>query len=299
MSNARHALLTITRDQGMVETLRETIGPDQPVKSVNSVEEAIAQAQEEEPGLILLDMMVADLEVNNICQKLKGAPRTSGIPILLVAPSDEEAVRGLEQGANDYLLSPIQPLVARNRLRSYLDLGRCIEALRRFSLIDGVMGIANRKRFDEFLTLEWRRNSRNRTPLSIVLMDLDHFRAYNEHYGTTAGDECLKRIAAAFQDATQRPGDLVASYTKGGFACVLPETDSLGAVSVAERMRAELATLAIPHAKSTTASILTMSVGTATRIPTGDMEPEDLIAIAERFLGEAKRAGRNRVAFGS
>jgi diguanylate cyclase (GGDEF)-like protein len=180
-----------------------------------------------------------------------------------------------------------------------MDLGRCIEALRRFSLVDRVTGIANRRRFDEFLTLEWRRNLRNRTALSIVLMDLDHFRTYNEHYGLMAGEECLKRVGMAFQDATQRPGDLVASYSKGGFACILPETDTLGAVSVAERMRAELATLAIPHAKSTTASILTMSVGTATRVPTGDVEPEDLIAMAERTLGEAKRAGRNRVMFGN
>ena len=130
-------------------------------------------------------------------------------------------------------------------------------------------------------------------------MDLDHFRTYNERYGTSAAEESLKRIAAAFNDATQRSGDLVACYSKGGFACVLPETDMLGAVSVAERMRAELATLAIPHAASTTAPILTMSVGTATQVPGVDSEPEELIAMAERSLGDAKRAGRNRVAFSS
>ena len=299
MSIARHALLTITSDKGMVEALRELLGTDQPVNSSLSAREGLAEAQAGETGLILLDTRLADLDFNTFCQKLKGDPRISDLPVIALVASDREAVQRLEQGANDYLLAPLQPIVARTRLRNYMDLGRCIEALRRFSLVDRVTGIANRRRFDEFLTLEWRRNLRNRTALSIVLMDLDHFRTYNEHYGLMAGEECLKRVGMAFQDATQRPGDLVASYSKGGFACILPETDTLGAVSVAERMRAELATLAIPHAKSTTASILTMSVGTATRVPTGDVEPEDLIAMAERTLGEAKRAGRNRVMFGN
>ena len=298
MSIARHALLTVTSDLGTVETLRELLGAEQPLKSSLSARAAITEAQAVEPGLILLDTTLAGLDIHAFCQALKGDPRTSGIPVILMAPSDKEAVKGLEQGANDYLVSPLQPIVARARLRNYLDLGRCLEALRSFSLIDGVTGIANRRRFDDFLTLEWRRNLRNHTPLSIVIMDLDHFRAYKAHYGAKAGDDCLRQIATAFQDATQRPGDLVALYNNGGFACILPETDTLGAVSVAERMRAELATLAIPHAKSSAAAILTLSVGTATRIPTGDMEPEDLIALAERSMGEAKRAGRNRVMFG-
>ena len=299
MSIGRPALLIITSDHGAVETLRALLDADQPVKAAISTLEAITESQAEAPGLILLDTALSELDIHTFCQTFNGDPRTSGIPIILLAPSETEAIQGLEQGASDYLIAPIQPLVARTRIRNYMDLGRCLEALRRFSLIDGVTGIANRKHFDDFLTLEWRRNLRNRTPLSLVLMELDHFRAYNEFYGAKAGDECLKRVATAFQDATQRPGDLVAFYSKSGFACILPETDTLGAVSVAERMRAELATLAIPHAKSSAASRLTLSVGTATRVPTADMEPEDLIALAERFLGEAKRAGRDRVMFGS
>ena len=194
---------------------------------------------------------------------------------------------------------PLEPVVAKKRILNYVDLGRCLEALRRFSLIDGVTGIANRRRFDEFLILEWRRNFRNRTPISIVFMDLDHFRAYTEHYGMDAGEDCLKRIASAFQDAIQRPGDLVAIHTWGVFACILPETDTLGAVSVAERMRAELATLAIPHAKSETAPVLTMSVGTATRVPAEDTTLDDLVESAGRSLRGAKHAGRNRVEFGN
>ena len=205
MSIARHALLTITSDMGMVKLMRELLGAEQVVATANYVEEAITEAQAGEPGLILLDASLAGLDIHAFCQNLKGDLRTSGIPILLLTPSEKEALKGLGQGADDYLMTPIQPLIAKTRIRNYLDLGRCIEALRRFSLIDRVTGIANRRRFDEFLTLEWRRNLRNHTHLSLVVMDLDHFRTYLEHYGIPAGDECLKRVATAFQDATQRP----------------------------------------------------------------------------------------------
>ena len=299
MSIARHALLTITTDQELVARLREMVGPDQAVLTAPSAREAITEIQDKGPACVLLDAKLTGLDIRAFCQAMRGDPRTSGIPVLLAASTDQEAFRGLEQGANDYLLSPLQALVTRTRLHNYTDLGRCLEALRSFSLVDGMTGIANRRRFDDFLTLEWRRNLRNSTPLSIVLMDLDHFRAYNEYYGPQAGEDSLRRVATAFQEATQRPGDLVAFYSKGRFACILPETDTLGAVSVAERMRAELATLAIPHAKSSAAPMLTLSVGAATRIPTGEMEPEGLIALAERAMAEAKRAGRDRVRFAS
>ena len=298
MTTVRHALLALTQDPGLMETLRAVLGADQPLEQTGSPQEAVEQAQTGSLGLVLLDSSLEGLDAGALCLQLKKDPRTSRLPVLVLVPSGEEAVRAVQEGASDVLLGPLDPVVTRNRIRNYVDFGRCIEALQKFSLIDGVTGIANRHRFDEFLALEWRRNSRNHTPLSIVLMDLDHFRAYTEHYGPAQGDACLKEVATAFQEATQRPGDLVAFYTRGGFACILPETDNLGAVSVAERLRAELATLAIPHETSDTAPTLTMSVGTATQIPAPGLEPEDLVASAEHALREAKRAGRNRVVFG-
>jgi diguanylate cyclase (GGDEF)-like protein len=299
MSVARHALLTVTDDPKVVETLKACVEPAIPVLAVGSAPEALSEVQSGEPGLVLLDHRMPGLGISEFCQKLKIDPRTSRLPVLILCASEQEALPWLGKGVNDFLTFPFQIEVARTRLQNYQDLGRCVEALRRFSLVDSMTGIANRRRFDEFLTLEWRRNLRNHTPLSLVLMEVDHFRTYQDHYGVPAGESALRQIAAAFMEATQRPGDLVAYYSKAGFACVLPETDNLGAVSVAERMRAELATLAIPHEKSTTADILTMSVGTATRIPSSDMEPEDLIAMTEGSLHEAKRAGRNRVMFTS
>ncbi len=299
MSVSRYAFLTLTTDPQATAALQGLLGADQTSVTVETPSAALARAQEDEPGLILLDPRVPGVNVGEFSLKLKKDPRTSGIPLLVLAGSEQGAAAGLEAGANDCLVLPLNPSVARARLRNYIDLGRCIEALRRFSLVDSVTGIANRRRFEEFLTLEWRRNLRNHTALSIVLMDLDHFRAYIDHHGAPAAEDTLKRIATAFIEAIQRPGDLVASFGLGSFACVLPETDNLGAVSVAERLRAELATMAIPHGESETAPNLTMSIGTATRIPSSSLDLDDLISLAERALREAKLAGRNRVMFGS
>lgn len=299
MSIAKHAILTVTNDPALLPALQRVVDVDCPIRTAASGDEALTEAQAHELGLILVDLRLPDLDISAFNTKLRTDPRTSGLPLLLIAATEAEAVTGMNLGANDYVLYPFEPTISRSRLRNYLNLGHCIEALRRFSLVDAVTGIANRRRFDEFLTLEWRRSMRNRLPISIVLMDLDHFHAYGEQYGTPVADETLKRIATAFHEAMQRPGDLIASYSRGGFACVLPETDTLGAVSVAERMRAELAMLDIPHEASDTASILTMSVGAVTRVPSPGQEPEELVAIAERILIDAKKAGRNRVLFGS
>lgn len=298
MNIARHALLAVTDDHKTLETLRELLGDEQPLEAAGSAQEAVETARSGGSALILVDTRAKGLDLGEFCRQLKNDARTSGIPVLGLAASDQEAAATIALGVSDCLAVPVEPRIARARIRNYTDLGRCIEALRRFSLVDGVTGIANRHRFEEFLALEWRRNFRNQTPLSLVIMELDHFGAYLEHYGRTAGDECLKRIATAFQDATQRPGDLIALYAWNGFACVLPETDTLGAVSVAERMRAELATLAIPHAKSPAACVLTMSVGTATRVPSRDLNLEPLVETAASNLKEAQQAGGDRVTFG-
>ncbi|HWQ11079.1 MAG TPA: diguanylate cyclase [Holophaga sp.] len=297
MNTSRHALLAVAQAPGTVDALKAILGDGHVVDRAGSLEEAIAQARQAAPGLMLVEAGTGD--VAGFCVQLKNDPRTASIPVLLLASSLEEAIPAIEQGVNDFLPLPLEPATTRNRIRNYVDFGRCVEALRKYPLVDGVTGLATRHRFDDFLALEWRRCLRNRIQISIALMELDHFETYAEQVGAEAADACLRRVAEALQDAIQRPGDLMASYSRGRFAFVLPETDTLGAVSVAERLRAELASLAIPHTTQETAPILTMSVGTATRLPAEGSESEELVALAEHYLQEARLAGRNRVVFGS
>jgi diguanylate cyclase (GGDEF)-like protein/PAS domain S-box-containing protein len=163
------------------------------------------------------------------------------------------------------------------------------------ALVDGLTGIANRRQLDAVLDREWRRGSRGRTPLSLVLVDIDSFKPYNDLYGHPAGDECLQRVAAALAEVPRRAGDLVARYGGEEFAMVLPDVDADGALRLAEAARCRIEALAIQHGASTAAPIVTISAGAATRFPSHGSSPRLLVAAADRALYLAKRRGGNRI----
>ena len=160
---------------------------------------------------------------------------------------------------------------------------------------DGLTGIANRRRFDEVLEHEYARLSRTGSPLSLLILDVDHFKAYNDTYGHVAGDECLKRIAKIFQTQLNRPSDIAARYGGEEFAVILPDTDNLGAVRLAELIRVETENFQIRHESSTTADRVTVSIGVVTLITSGCRASTDMITIADQCLYRAKSEGRNRV----
>ena len=163
------------------------------------------------------------------------------------------------------------------------------------ALIDGLTGIANRRQLDTELEREWRRGSRRRAPLSLVLLDVDGFKAFNDLYGHPAGDECLRQVAAALAEVPRRAADLVARYGGEEFAMVLPDLDAAGAARMAEAARARIEALAIPHARSAATAVVTISAGAATRYPCRGGAAAALVAAADRALYLAKRRGRNRV----
>jgi diguanylate cyclase (GGDEF)-like protein len=170
--------------------------------------------------------------------------------------------------------------------------------LERLSMTDGLTEIANRRHFDDALALEWRRSTRAETPLSVVMLDLDHFKAYNDGYGHHLGDECLKRVARALRTAVRRAGDVVARYGGEEFVLLLPDTDAARAARFAERLRAKLEAMAVPHGHSPVSPVVTASFGVATAHPQRGVRPQTVVEAADRQLYEAKRAGRNRVCAG-
>jgi diguanylate cyclase (GGDEF)-like protein len=169
------------------------------------------------------------------------------------------------------------------------------KTLRRMATIDALTGIANHRYFREFLESEWRRAVRDQAPVSIILIDIDDFKGFNDAFGHQAGDECLRRVAAALSGGVGRAGDLVARYGGEEFVVVLGNTDARGGLVMAERLRGRVEALAIPHPRSVCAGSVTVSVGVATMPATRQLSPDDLVTMADSALVCAKRDGRNRV----
>ena len=173
-------------------------------------------------------------------------------------------------------------------------LERSNQQLELLSATDGLTGLANRRQFDQHLYGEWQRSMRNGQPLSLLLIDIDHFKRYNDHYGHLAGDACLRQVAAILYDCAQRSGELVARYGGEEFALLLPGTDGTAAMTVAQRCMDELARAAIEHADSPVSDYLTFSIGVATVVASQDLVPESLVRSADEALYQVKSSGRAR-----
>ncbi|HNX93855.1 MAG TPA: diguanylate cyclase [Holophaga sp.] len=259
--------------------------------------EAMALAASENPDLIVLDVAMQGMDGYEVLRRLKEDPGTQNIPVIFLADPHAGAseARALELGAIDFITKPYDPAILKARMHNQLAYKRSLDVARALSLGDALTGIPNRRRFDDHLYQEWNRAYRSRKPLSMILIDIDHFKRYNDTLGHPAGDACLKRVASVLEQSLQRSVDFVARYGGEEFACVLSETDLEGAESVAKRIAARLASVAIPHPDSPVASTVTLSMGVASLVPERDQAPVELTLEADQRLYEAKRLGRNRI----
>ena len=301
MTEPRPKILVVDDIPSNVHVLSRILKDDYDIYFATDGDKALELVQTRLPDLVLLDIMMPGMDGYEVCARIKGDPATRDIPVIFISAKSEveDETHGLEVGAIDFITKPISPPIVKARVRNHLLLKRQADLLRQLSFLDGLTGIANRRRLDEALRREWRRCARSHAPLSLVMLDVDHFKAYNDHYGHQAGDECLRAVAGVLADQTKRPGDLVARYGGEEFVCLLPETDGEGAVLVAERLREAVARQRLPHAVSPVAGHVTVSLGAATARPLTETPSDSLYQAADLLLYEAKRAGRNRVCSGS
>jgi len=291
-------LLVVDDSKTLCRLLDSLLCPRYRVLTAENGEAGFTLAAQCRPDLILLDIMMPDVDGLAVCRRLKADSRTRDIPVLFLTALGGEAdeMRALEAGGIDFILKPVSPPVLAARVRNQLELKHHQDRLRNLSLLDGLTGIANRRRFDQYLEQEWQRCSRSGHPLSLVMGDVDFFKAYNDGYGHARGDDCLRAVARVFGLALRRPADLAARYGGEEFVCVLPETDQEGARNVADQIQGQLAELALPHAYSTASPLVTVSIGVATSTRPAQGRPwKVLVEEADLWMYQAKARGRNRI----
>jgi len=294
-------ILLVDDDPGSIQLMARILGDIATLRFATSGADGLRLAREAPPDLILLDTEMPGMSGFETCQALKADPALGDTPVIFVTSHSEAAfqVSGFELGAADFITKPVSAPLLLARVKTQLRVKHMSDELRRIATIDALTGIANRRRFDESLEQEWRRGQRTNEPLALLMIDVDHFKLFNDRYGHPAGDVCLCRVAKALEQASLRPGDQVARYGGEEFTVLLPQTPRRGAEHVARGILDAVKTLGIAHDTSSTAAHVTVSVG----IGCHDALPDDrrvrrtsaeLVNAADRALYAAKRAGRDQ-----
>lgn len=290
-------------------------------------ESGIEKANYARPDVILLDVIMPGIDGFETCRRLKANESTQEIPVIFMTALSQTAVvvKGFELGAVDYITKPTQQEIVLARVATHLTIQRLRRSLQeqnarlqqeikhrqqaeaelqkanheltRIATLDGLTQIANRRRFDECLDRAWHILLREQMPLCLLLCDVDFFKLYNDSKGHQAGDDCLQQVAQSIKKSVKRPADLAARYGGEEFAVILPNTHAEGAVQVAQEIRMSVKALSIIHPQSPISDYVTLSVGVSCTIPCHDTSVEDLIAVADGALYQAKHLGRDRVVF--
>jgi two-component system chemotaxis family response regulator WspR len=318
------AMVLLVDDQAMIgEAVRRGLSNEDNIDFHFCADphQAVAHAVRIKPTVILQDLVMPGLDGLSLVREYRSHPATKDIPIIVLSTKEDPLIKSaaFAAGANDYLvkLPDNIELVARIRYhsRSYMTLlqrDAAYRALRvsqqqlldtnmvlqRLMNSDGLTGLSNRRHFDEYIELEWRRSLREQSQMSLLMIDVDYFKTFNDTFGHLEGDEALRKVATAIRDASARPSDLPARYGGEEFALVLPNTSPGGARLVAEKLRMTVQALKIPHISPTEGSSLTISIGLSTITPTAGSHCRELISAADKGLYLAKNNGRNQVGIG-
>lgn len=265
--------------------------------AATSGREAIALAQKSPPDLVLLDVMMPDMDGYEVLKRLKDHTATRDVPVIFVtAMSDSvDEARGLALGAVDYIAKPFVVPVLKARVKNHLELKRKSDLLAKLALVDGLTGVANRRQLESTLESEWSRCLRNGYPLSVIMIDVDHFKAYNDYYGHGQGDECLRSVAKALCGGSRRAGELLARYGGEEFVVVLPNSGTADAMQTAEALRQCVSKLQLPHGNAPVGHSVSISLGVATVKPSKTTTVNGIMEMADAALYQAKQAGRNCV----
>lgn len=303
-------ILIVDDNPGLIQVMARVLSGTAQLQFATSGAAALQRARETPPDLILLDAEMPGMSGYDVCEALKADPDLAEVPVIFVTAHSEQAfeLKGLEVGAVDFLAKPISEPLLLARVKTQLSVKHLTDELRRLSTIDALTETVNRRGFDGALAREWKRGLRTGDPISVLMLDVDHFKLFNDNYGHPAGDACLRTIAQTLKRIALRPADVMARYGGEEFVVLLPQTPCAGAQHLAHRLLDAVEAAGIPHAASPTARHVTISIGIGCydEHSTCWVEPStesrfmsnvvcsatDLVQSADKALYAAKRAGR-------
>lgn len=293
-------ILIINSITSKIEYLRSILEEEYEIITATTELNGLELAVRGNPDLIILDTKLPTLDGFDICISLKDNVLTRNIPIIfvpsIVRKGDE--IIGLTSGGIDFIALPFDENVFRKRISNFVSMKKYCDVLETLSYIDSLTGISNRRWFDKCLDQEWRRGMRNARPISLIMIDVDQYKSYNDNYGHIAGDECLYRVAQEINNCLFRPADLLARYGGDEFACILPETKTKEALTIAQRFLVNINSLSIPQSSSGLKNYVSISMGIATLIPERGLSPVDLINRADEQLLKVKKNRNSNIKYG-
>lgn len=300
VSDNKPNILIVDDEPINLKILETALKEEYNVRTASNGKNALIIADSENPpDIILLDIIMPEMDGYEVFERLKESSKTREIPVMITTAMKEEKSEeiGLKLGAVDYVTKPYNLPVLKARIKNHITMKRNRDLQKENSMTDELTQIANRRKFDEMLSIAWNNEKRLGNPLSLLMIDIDFFKNYNDTYGHLKGDECLVKVAQALKKNLNRPRDLVARWGGEEFVCILPDTNLNGAMEVAEDLRKAIMELGIPHESSRVENVVTVSIGVATIKPSDEYEAESLIKKSDKALYSAKGKGRNQVFF--
>ena len=294
----KYSILVVDDESFNIEALRQILKSEYIVYTASNGQSAVEMAEKHAPDLILLDIVMPEMDGYAVIDVLKSLKKTQDTPVIFITGlnTDDEEEKGLDLGAADYITKPFSLPNVRLRVKKQIETLAHLRSAERLSMFDQLTDLPNRRSFEARLNSEWGRALRDQTPISILFMDADKFKNYNDSFGHQQGDLALQALAKALNDTLRRPGDFSARWGGEEFIALLPSTDLHGAIGVAEQIRQNVESMNIPSTDKLAAKI-TVSIGINTLMPGHNSTMEEFIEGADAALYQAKEKGRNRVCY--
>jgi diguanylate cyclase (GGDEF)-like protein len=290
------SILIVDDEKSNIDVLSHILKEKYKLFIAKNGESALKIARDNLPNLILLDIIMPEMDGFEVLSELKKSEHTSKIPVIFITGQDgkDAEINGLNKGAVDYITKPFHSMIVEARVNTHMKIVEQMRIIERMSIMDELTDLPNRRYFNDQLAREWGRAIRETLSISLLIIDVDKFKVYNDTFGHPQGDTLLHTVAGVFKEALKRPADFVARWGGEEFIMLLPGSDLEGALNVAERVRSSVESTIIPCIDGTSTST-TVSIGVNSERPIIHLPAAGFVSRADKALYEAKESGRNRI----